>query len=66
MPWIAFARDFDWRLPSARGHVVIAYKAGMVELVSAACAAAAIAAGTATKTQRPEHGIAQRQPRSLP
>lgn len=35
--WVRFLSDFDWRQPG----FTIAYKAGMVENVTRACAAAA-------------------------
>lgn len=50
MPWVAFTSNFDW----AKGaRQVVAYKAGMVQLVSQACRDAAVGAGSAKDTDRP-------------
>ena len=51
MPWIRFTADFDWR---PKHGVTIAYKAGMVKLVTTPCAVAAIAAGKAERTVKPK------------
>jgi hypothetical protein len=50
MPWVRFTADMDWKPKPA---VTIGYKAGMVRLVTRACAAKAFAVGKAEKTERP-------------
>ncbi|QIG68725.1 hypothetical protein EVB67_075 [Rhizobium phage RHph_TM3_3_14B] len=52
MPWVRFTADMDWKPKPA---VTIAYKAGMVRLVTRACAAKATDAGKAEKTERPSN-----------
>lgn len=51
MPWVHFTARFDW-MP--KRQVMIAYKAGMTCLVSAACAAAAKKKGVAVDAARPD------------
>jgi len=49
MPRVRFSEDFDWK-PTRR--VTIAYRVGTEEMVTTPCAAAAIAAGKASKITR--------------
>jgi hypothetical protein len=53
VPWVRFTGDFDWSPPERGGRVTIAYRAGMVLLVTTACATAAAAADRAQHTMRP-------------
>lgn len=46
MPWISFTADYDWKPTPA---VTIAYKAGMTQFVTRACATLAVAAGKAVR-----------------
>jgi hypothetical protein len=48
--WVRFLADYDWKPKPA---VTIAFNAGGVANVTRACAAAAIEAGKAEKTERP-------------
>ena len=48
--WVKFTKDFDFK---PKPTVTKAYKAGMVENVTQACAEQAIALGKAEKTARP-------------
>lgn len=63
MPRITFTADFDWAPPELNGRWLRAYKAGMTELVTTPCAAAAIAAGRAGmargETEEPRVGVAE-------
>lgn len=61
MPWIRFSADFDWSPPAYRNRVTIAYKAGMVQLVTRACADKATAKGAASPTKRPLSGKRKRR-----
>lgn len=54
MPWVQFTRAFSWDPPERRGRTTIVYAAGSVLFVRRACAEAAIAAGAAVSTSRPE------------
>lgn len=51
MPWVRFTADFDFKPKKA---VTIAYQSGQVKLVTSPCARAAIAAGKAEATTKPE------------
>lgn len=51
--WVLFTADYDWK---PRPPVTIAFKADSVANVTRACAAKAIAAGKAERTERPEDG----------
>lgn len=51
MPWVRFVADFNWH---PRHNVTIAFKAGMVLLVTGRCAVEAQLAGRAEPAQRPE------------
>lgn len=48
--WVRFTGDYRWR---PKPTLTIAYKVGMVQNVTRACAAAAIEAGKAEKAQAP-------------
>lgn len=48
--WVRFLADYDWKPKPA---VTIAYRAGSVVNVTRLCAAQAIEASKAEKTQRP-------------
>lgn len=50
MTWVRVLADFDFK---PRPQITIALKAGQVRNVTRACAAAAIARGKATPTERP-------------
>lgn len=65
MPWVRFIDNFDWRLPRVRGHAIVAYKAGMVQLVMRACANEAIAQGKAVAVNEDRRGN-ERQRRAIP
>jgi hypothetical protein len=41
MMWFRFTRDFDFSPAERRGRVTVAYKAGMLQNVTRACAEAA-------------------------
>ena len=51
MPWVRFVAPFDWRVSPRQ---FIAYEAGMVLLVTTACARAAKAAGAAESAVKPK------------
>ncbi len=51
MPWVRFTADFDFKPKRA---VTVAYRQGMVKMVPTPCATAAIAAGKAEATTKPE------------
>lgn len=51
MPWVRFIADFDFKPKRA---VTIAYRRGMVKMVTTPCANAALAAGKAEPTTKPE------------
>lgn len=53
MPWVRFRQDFNWHVPAYKGRVTVAFKQGMTKFVTRACAAAALAAGKAEPTVRP-------------
>ncbi|WP_189353852.1 hypothetical protein [Mesorhizobium sp. M2A.F.Ca.ET.039.01.1.1] len=48
--WVRFTADFDWK-PTSQS--IIAYKAGMEQNVTRACAEAALAVEKAVKCSRP-------------
>lgn len=48
MSWVRFTDDYNYRKPA----FTIAYKAGMVENVTAECATLAIAAGRAVRMRK--------------
>ena len=50
MPWVRFTADMDWK---PKPSVTISYKAGMVRLVTRACASAAALASKGELTGRP-------------
>lgn len=52
MPWVHFRADFDWKPKPSVTH---GYRAGMVCLVTRACAAHAIAGDKAETAKRPDH-----------
>lgn len=52
MPWVRFTADFDFTPPKGR-RVTFAYRAGVCERVTQACAAAAIAKGRAEPIPTP-------------
>lgn len=49
MPWVRFCAPMDWK---PKPQVTIAYKAGATELVTTACAKAAVAAGKAVRVKK--------------
>lgn len=51
--WVRFTSDYDFSPAALKGRVTIAYKAGMVENVTAACATLAVAAEKAVRTTSP-------------
>lgn len=58
MAWVKFLSDFDWT-PPERPTVTLAYKAGEEPLnVTRACAAAAVAHGSAKRVPAPKRGEA--------
>lgn len=48
--WVRFTADFDWK---PQPQAITAYKAGMVQNVTRACADAAVSAGKAVKAAKP-------------
>lgn len=55
--WFRFTRDFDFSPVERSGRVTIAYKAGMLQNVTRACAEAAEKAGAGSPT-KPEKDLA--------
>jgi hypothetical protein len=53
MPWVRFTEDFDFSPAARKGHVTIAYKAGMVQNVTRECANKAAARKKAVATKAP-------------
>lgn len=49
MPWVRMTEAWDWK---PKPQVTIAYKAGATELVTTACAKAAVAAGKAVRVKK--------------
>jgi hypothetical protein len=62
--WVRFTSDFDWRPPERKGTVTVAYRAGMTKYVRKACAEAAIAAGKAQPTDRPDGEVDPQEEKS--
>lgn len=54
MPWVTFSKDFDFSPAARRGHVTVAYKAGMRKNVTRACALAAQKTGALVEDDRDE------------
>lgn len=52
MPWISFTSDFNWHPPAYKNRVTIAYKHGMVQLVTRVCADEACLAGKGHRIRR--------------
>lgn len=52
--WVTFVNDFDFSPVSRRGHVTVAYKAGMRKNVTRACAQAAQRAGALVEDDHDE------------
>ena len=52
--WVRFLRAFRWDPPERRGQTTVLYPAGAVLFVRRICAEAAIAAGAAVTTTRPQ------------
>lgn len=59
MPWVRMTEAWDWK---PKPQVTIAYKAGATELVTTACAKAAVAAG---KAERVKKGSGDAQDKNL-
>ncbi|WP_073052066.1 hypothetical protein [Kaistia soli] len=53
MPWLHFTAPFDFSPAAKGGRMTIAYRAGMVKLVTRECEQAAVAAGKAQRTISP-------------
>jgi len=52
MPWVRFVKDFDF-VPARKRTISIAFKRGMVVLVTTECFGAAYIAGAAERTEKP-------------
>lgn len=52
MPWIRFTADYDFSPVALKGHVTIAYKAGMVKNVTTECATLAVGADKAERMEK--------------
>ncbi|PZR88357.1 MAG: hypothetical protein DI537_23760 [Stutzerimonas stutzeri] len=59
MPWVRFARDFDWR-PKRR--VIIAHQRGHTILVTSPCAKAAVASGAGEIVEKPSDADRSQHP----
>lgn len=60
MPWVLFTGSFDW-VPPLAPMTAVAYRCGMRLLVTTPCAQAAIAAGKAEPSSRPQELASDRR-----
>jgi len=61
MPWVRFTADFAF-VPSKKQQIAIAYKKGMVLLVTTECYATAAFKGAAVMTEKPKGQKMQESP----
>lgn len=56
MARIEMTGDFDWKVPGAKSHTLVALKAGRAYTVRRECADAAVAAGKGREVDAPGSG----------